>query len=404
MRPATIKPGVFAVGAIDWNRRLFDALIPLPEGTSYNSYLIKGSEKTALIDTVDPPMKDTLFRHLKQLNVNKIDYVIANHAEQDHSGSIAAVLEAFPNAMAVCSVKCKPFLKDLMNIPDSRIIDVQDGQTLSLGDRTLKFLYTPWVHWPETMVTYLEEDKMLFSCDFYGSHIATTDLYVTDEGRVHEAAKRYFAEIMMPFRTSIENNLQKLKDYEISMICPSHGPIYDKPDFIMKLWHSWVYDAPKNIAIIVYTSMHGSTQLMADHLAQTLAIEGVEVRMFDVVVTDIGKLAIALVDAATIIVGTPTVLAGPHPNIVMAAFLANALRPRLKYASVFGSYLWGGKTLEIIKSMLPNLNVELLEPVMIKGIPKEQDYRNLEKLAAAIAEKHKSLSLPSSCYISWVEK
>jgi flavorubredoxin len=403
MRPATIRPGIFAVGVMDWNRRLFDALIPLPEGTSYNSYLIKGSEKTALIETVDPPMKDSLFRHIKETGVNKIDYVIANHAEQDHSGSLPAVLDMFPEAKVVCTVKCKGMLKELLNIPEDRITEVQDGQILSLGDRTLKFLYTPWVHWPETMVTYLQEEKMLFSCDFFGSHIATTDMYVTDEGRVYEAAKRYFAEIMMPFRTNIENNLEKLKRYEIEMICPSHGQIYDKPEFIMKLWHSWVYDPPKNVALIVYTSMHGSTQLMADHLAQTLANKGVEVKLFDVVVTDIGKLAMALVDAATIIVGTPTVLAGPHPNIVTAAFLANALRPRLKYAAIFGSYLWGGKTVDTIKGMLPNLSVELLEPVMVKGIPKEADYANLEKLAESIAERHKALSLPATCYISWTE-
>jgi flavorubredoxin len=403
MRPATIRPGIFAVGAIDWNRRMFDALIPLPEGTSYNAYLIKGSEKTVLVETVDPSMQSVLLRNLAELGVEKIDYLVANHAEQDHSGSIPAVLEKFPEAKVVCSVKCKNMLIDLLNVSETRIIEMQDGQTLSLGDRTLKFLYMPWVHWPETMVTYLQEEKILFSCDFFGSHIATTDLYVTDEGRVYEAAKRYFAEIMMPFRSNIEKNLEKLKDYQIEMICPSHGQIYDKPEFIMKLWHSWVYDEPRNIAVIVFTSMHGSTQLMADYLATSLARKGVEVKLFDVVVTDIGKLAMTLVDAATLIVGTPTVLAGPHPNIVMGTFLVNALRPRLKYAAIFGSYLWGGKTVDIIKGMLPNLTVELMEPVMVKGLPKENDYANLEKLAEAIAGKHKVLALPSSCYISWLE-
>jgi flavorubredoxin len=403
MRPATIRPGIFAVGAIDWNRRMFDALIPLPEGTSYNAYLIKGSEKTVLVETVDPSMQSVLLRNLAELGVEKIDYLVANHAEQDHSGSIPAVLDKFPEAKVVCSVKCKNMLRDLLNVSETRIIEMQDGQTLSLGDRTLKFLYMPWVHWPETMVTYLQEEKILFSCDFFGSHIATTDLYVTDEGRVYEAAKRYFAEIMMPFRSNIEKNLEKLKDYQIEMICPSHGQIYDKPEFIMKLWHSWVYDEPRNIAVIVFTSMHGSTQLMADYLATSLARKGVEVKLFDVVVTDIGKLAMTLVDAATLIVGTPTVLAGPHPNIVMGTFLVNALRPRLKYAAIFGSYLWGGKTVDIIKGMLPNLTVELMEPVMVKGLPKENDYANLEKLAEAIAGKHKVLALPSSCYISWLE-
>ena len=392
MRPATIVPGVFAVGAIDWNRRLFDSLIPLPDGTSYNSYLIQASEKTVLIDTVDPVMTQDLFNHLDQLGVKKIDYVVANHAEQDHSGSIPAVLAKFPEAKILCSTKCKPFLMDLLQVAEGRIQEVQDGETLSLGNRTLKFIYTPWVHWPETMVTYLIEEKILFSCDFFGGHLAGTDLFVTDESQVYEASKRYFAEIMMPFRTNIEKDLDKLKDIPIEFIAPSHGPVHNHPEFIMKHWRSWVTDEPRNIAIIVYVSMHGSTALMVNHLAQALGGKGVEVKVFDLTVTDLGKLAMALVDAATIVIATPTVLAGPHPNAVAATVLANALRPRLKYATIIGSYLWGGKTVETLKALIPNLNVELFEPLLIKGLPKEGDYASLDKLADTIAEKHQPLT------------
>ena len=130
--------------------------------------------------------------------LSKIDFIISHHAEQDHSGSIPLVLERFPQAKVITTTKAKGLLIDLLRIPESAFVTVEDGETLSLGDKTLKFIHTPWVHWPETMVTYLEEDRILFSCDFYGSHIATTDLFVTDQGRVYEAAKRYFAEIMMP--------------------------------------------------------------------------------------------------------------------------------------------------------------------------------------------------------------
>ena len=262
MLPAAIRPGVFSVGAVDWDRRLFDSLIPLPDGTSYNAYLIKGSEKTALLDTVDPAFQGTLLRHLQELGIQNIDYIIAHHAEQDHSGSIPVVLARYPMAKVITNPKCKGMLIDLLRVPESQIVEVQDGETISLGDRTLKFIYTPFVHWPETMVTYLAEEKILFSCDFFGSHLATTDLYVTDEGRSHEAAKRYYAEIMMPFHTNIEKNLQKLQDYDIEIIAPSHGPLYSRPEFILKLYHSWVFDEPKNIAVIAYTSMHGSTLLM----------------------------------------------------------------------------------------------------------------------------------------------
>jgi flavorubredoxin len=389
MKPREIRRGIYCVGAIDWDRRLFDSLIPLPDGTSYNSYLIKGSEKTALMDTVDPTMEQVLENHLNELKVKDIDYLVAHHAEQDHSGSIPWVLGKYPKAKVVCSPKCKGMLVDLLLIPEDRVITVEDKETISLGDRTLEFIYTPWVHWPETMVTYLREERVLFSCDFFGSHLAATDLYVTDEGQVHEAAKRYYAEIMMPFRTIIQKNLEKIKDYQIDIIAPSHGPMYDKPEFIIKAYHSWAFDEPKNIVVLPYVSMHGSTRKMVTYFVEALAQRGVAVKQFDLTVTDLGKLAMSLVDAATVVIGTPTVLAGPHPSAVYAAFLANALRPNLKFASIIGSYGWGGKTLEQLTALLPNLKVELLEPVLIKGYPREADFKALDNLAEVIAQKHK---------------
>jgi flavorubredoxin len=279
-------------------------------------------------------------------------------------------------------------LIDLFKISEEKFMTVEDGETLSLGGRTLKFIYTPWVHWPETMVTWLEEDKILFSCDFFGSHIAATDLFVTDEGRVYEAAKRYFAEIMMPFRAIIRKNLEKLASYSIDMIAPSHGPIYQNPAFILDAYNDWVNSPPKNTVVIPYVSMHESTEKMVDHLVASLADNGVRVALFNLAVTDIGKLAMALVDAATIVVGTPTVLAGPHPFAAYVAFLANALRPQVKFLSIVGSYGWGGKTVETLAGMIPNLKVEVIEPVLCKGQPREKDLRALEELAATIAQKH----------------
>jgi flavorubredoxin len=384
-----IKHDIYSVGAIDWARRLFDALIPLPDGTSYNSYLIKGSKKTALIDTVDPTMEGVLINHLNQLEVENINYVVAHHAEQDHSGALPKVLEKYPQTEVITTPKCKGMLIDLLKIPEKRFITVEDKETISLGDRTLEFIHAPWVHWPETMLTYLREDKIFFTCDFFGSHLATTDLYVTDEGQVYEAAKRYFAEIMMPFRTNIQKNLEKIKDYAIDIIAPSHGPIHDRPEFILKAYHSWVFDEPKNIVVLPYISMHGSTHEMVGYLVEALTERGVTVKQFDLTATDIGKLAIALVDAATVIIGTPTVLAGPHPNVVYATFLANALRPKLSFVSVIGSYGWGGKAVEQLAAMLTNLKVEILEPVLCKGFPTKDDFKALDSLSTTITEKHK---------------
>jgi len=379
------------MGAVDWDRRLFDSLIPLPDGTSYNAYLVQGSEKTALLDTVDPSMADVLLAQLE--SVQNVDYIIAHHAEQDHSGALPHVLEKYKNAKLLTTPKGKGMFVDLLLIPEERFITVEDGETLSLGNKTLKFIYTPWVHWPETMVTYLQQDRILFTCDFFGSHLATTDLYVTDEARVYEAAKRYYAEIMMPFRTIIQKNLEKIEEHEIDLIAPSHGPIYDRPAFIIDAYRDWVSEDPKNVVVIPYISMHGSTERMVEYLVGALVEKGVTVHQFDLAVTDIGKLAIALVDAATIVIGTPTVHVGPHPNVFYAAYLANALRPKLKFASIIGSYGWSSKAIEQIAGLIPNLKVEILEPVLCKGFPKEADFGALENLAATIAEKHKEHNL-----------
>ena len=387
MKPRKIKEHVYWMGSVDWDRRLFDSLIPLPDGTSYNAYLIEGSEKTALLDTVDPPMVNELLAQLE--GVSKIDYIISHHAEQDHSGTIPQVLEKFPDAKIISTPKAKGMLGDLLQISEEAFITVKDGEILSLGDKTLKFIYAPWVHWPETMVTYLEEDRILFSCDFFGSHIASTDLYVTDEGRVYEAAKRYFGEIMMPFRNIIGKNLEKLAPYDIEIIAPSHGQLYPRPSFIIDAYRDWTLGPPRNTVALPYVSMHESTRLMVDHLVSALAERGVGVEQFNLCVTDIGKLAMALVDAGTIVVGTPTILAGPHPYAAYAVFLANAIRPKAKFLSIIGSYGWGGKTVEILAGMIPNLKVEVIEPVLCKGKPSEGDFEALDNLAIAISEKHK---------------
>jgi len=391
LKARKIGEGIYWMGAIDWDRRLFDSLIPLPDGTSYNAYLVQGSEKTVLLDTVDPTMVDVLLSQLA--SVPKVDYIVAHHGEQDHSGAIPHVLERYEDAKVLTTPKGKGILIDHLCIPEGQVIAVDDGEVLSLGDKALEFIHTPWVHWPETMVTYLQEGRVLFSCDFFGSHLATTDLYVTDEARVYEAAKRYYAEIMMPFRKVIQKNLDKIGSREIALIAPSHGPIHDRPAFIVDAYRDWISEEPQNIVVLPYISMHGSTKKMVEHLVGALAERGVTVYQFDLAVTDIGKLAIALVDAATIVIGTPTVHVGPHPLVFYAAHLANALRPKLRFASIIGSYGWSSKAIEQIAGLIPNLKVEILSPVLCKGFPRESDFDALDKLAAAIAGKHKEHSL-----------
>lgn len=388
-----LKPNVYAVGAIDWDARLFDRLIPLPDGTSYNSYVVKGSDKTALFDTVDPTQTETLLKNLAGGGIDKLDYLISHHAEQDHSGSIPDVLQAYPDAKVVTNSRCKQMLIDLLELGDDKFITIEDGQELTLGDKTLRFVYTPWVHWPETMSTYVPEDKILFSCDFFGAHLSTSSLFVKDEGVVYEAAKRYYAEIMMPFRKQINSNLAKLDKLDIDMIAPSHGPVYDKPEFIVEAYKDWVSDSVKNKVVVPYVSMHGSTGEMVSYFVNALMNRDIVVGQFELSTVDLGKLAISLVDAATVVIGSPTVLAGAHPAAVYAAFMTNAIRPKLKFASIIGSFGWGGKTIEQLTGLMPNLNVEILKPVMTKGKPNKADFEAIEKLADNILDKHKKAGI-----------
>jgi flavorubredoxin len=391
MKARNICAGVDWVGVVDWERCLFDALIPLPDRTSYNSYLIRGSEKTALIDAVDPSVMDIMLDRLE--DVKKVDYIIALHAEQDHSGGLPVLLEKYPQAELLASPKCKETLSIHLPIPAERIRVMQDGEKLQLGDKTLQFIHIPWVHWPDTMAVYLVEQKILFTTDFLGSHLGSTEMYASaNEERVYEAAKRYYAEIMMPLRVMVEKNLEKIKGFDTAMIAPSHGPIYDKPAFILDAYRQWTSGPFRNAVVLPYISMHGSTRKMVFSFAESLAEYGVAVDVFDLTGSDVGRLATALVDAPTLVIGTPTVLGGPHPGVVGTAYLANLLKPRLKYLSVIGSYGWGGRTVDQLSEMVSGLKVEVLPPVLCKGLPNAEDFSRLETLAKMIAEKHASLN------------
>ena len=381
--------GVYEVGAIDWDRKIFDDLIPLPDGTSYNSYIIFGKEKTALIDTVEPEKKEILLNNLKALNIEKIDYIISSHAEQDHSGSIPDVLKLYPNAKVVTNAKCKSFLKEFLLLKDDVFVEITDGEELPLGGKTLKFIFTPWVHWPETMSTYLIEDKILFSCDFFGSHRAASHLFVENEHRVIVDAKRYYAEIMMPFRTQIKKNIEKIKQYDIKYIAPSHGPVYPNPEIIIKAYEGWISDKVENKVLIPYISMHGSTKKIVEFLTDKFIEKNVEVVPINLTVADVGQIAMELVDTAGVIFASPYVLAGAHPSVVSTAYLANALRPKVKVASIVVSYGWGGLGVKQIQGMLSNLKVDFVEPVMVKGYPKPSDFEKLDSFVTEFSNKLK---------------
>ena len=390
----TLADNVYAVGVQHWDRRLFDELIPLPHGTSYNAYLVKGSEKTALLDTVDPEKVDLLIGHLLKTGTDKIDYIVSHHAEQDHSGSIPDMLMMYPDAKVVTNPKCARMLIDHLHIDEDQIIEVEDRQTLSLGDKTLEFIYTPWVHWPETMSTWLAEDQILFSCDFFGSHLATGDLFVTDKARTIEGAKRYYGEIMMPFRRTIRGNLKKLEPLDIQMVAPSHGPVWDKPQAIIDAYTEWVdEDKIANKVVVPFVSMHGSTGKMAEYLVEALIERNIAVQQFNLTVADLGEMVVDLVDAATVILGSPTVLTGAHPEAVYCAALVNALRPKTKFVGIIGSLGWGSKMVDQLTGLMGNIKAEMFEPILVKGAAKEDGYTALDELADAILAKHQALGI-----------
>ena len=388
-----IVDGVYNVGAIDWERTLFDEIVPLPQGTSYNTYLVIGREKTALIDTVEPEKFEQLKRNLEKLNVEHIDYIISNHAEQDHSGSIPMLLKIYPEAKIVTNAKCRDFEKDLLHLKDENFSVIGENDTIDLGGKTLKFIMTPWVHWPETMTTFLVEDKIAFTCDFFGSHAATTHTFAEQYDRIYHEAKRYYAEIMMPFRQIITRNIKKIEELNPKIIAPSHGPAYRDPKFIINAYKDWISPETKNEVLVLYVSMHGSTKKMVDALVDYLGEFGVQVKVRDLITSDLGEIAIDMVDVTTIIIATPTMLAGPHPNAVYAAYIANALKPKAKVIGIMGSYGWGGRTVDILKANLGALKVELLDPLLIKGLPKEEDYEKIEEFAKKVMEKHKELGV-----------
>lgn len=388
-----IKNNIFYCGLNHRERRLFDELIPLPIGTTYNSYLVKGSEKTALIDTMYPPKADEFIEKLEKAGIDKIDYIVANHGEQDHSGALPKMIKKYPEAKILTNPKCKEIMQEMLHIEDDKFQVIADCEEVSLGDKTLKFMLAPWVHWPDTMFTYVKEDKMIFTCDFLGSHSPFEDLYAIETPELLAAAKRYYAEIMMPFRNFCKKYVQLLKNTEIDMIATSHGPIYKNPEFILNAYEKWTADGCANEVVIPYVSMYESTKEMVDYMCEKLSDKGITVKPFNVVEEDLGDLAMELVEACTVVFGSSMVLAGPHPAAVTTAYLAGILRPKTKFVAFIGSYGWGGVLTEKLEQALANVKAEKLTSVIIKGKPKQEDFEKLDVLIEEIYEKHKGLGL-----------
>jgi len=382
-----ISKGVYWVGVRDWNRRLFDALIPLLKGTTYNAYLIIGEAKRALIDTVNPGFEKELEAKIRQIvNPRDVDYVIMNHAEPDHAGAIPHLMSINNKALLVTTRRGAKMAQTFHNVPEKRIRVVSDRETIDLGGKTLRFIDAPMLHWPETMFTYLQENKILFPCDFFGSHIAK-GLYDEEVEDLIVHAQKYFGEIMMPFRTMAKKALEKIKDLQIGMIAPSHGPIHRNTRRILEAYRRWAGGETKRKATIVYLTMWNSTEKMIHPLAETLASEGIEIALYNLTSADIGDVAMDLVDSRAVVLGAPTVLGGIHPLALYATYLVKALNPPIKFGVVLSSYGWGGGAIRHVQQILGPSKIEVVGAMEVNGPPSINDIKHIVELGKTLAAK-----------------
>ena len=392
-----IKDGVFYTGAFDPDLRVFDIVIPTANGTTYNSYFIQGSQKTALIDTVKLNTKDQLINKLSGItDISKIDYIVINHTEPDHSGALHLIKDIAKDATLVYSKNAHHFVKHIIK-KDYNNITVGDGDSLDLGGKTLQFISAPFLHWPDTMFTYLKEDKILFPCDFFGAHYCDPKVFndlLSDKDEAFEDFKYYFTHIMRPFKNYSLSALEKLKNYDIDVIAPSHGPILRKD---LKKYIDWYMEssktsnadsAVKKIAVI-YASAYGNTEEMAKHIAKGASIDGLtDVSLINLVERDIKDVVDDIERADAVIVGSPTLNAKPPKPIFDMISSLVMLNVKNKKAAVFGCYGWSGEAVQMVQDIFKSLRFIIVqEGLKIQMTPFEEDLLNCEKFGMDFAYK-----------------
>ncbi|EHP83983.1 FprA family A-type flavoprotein [Methanotorris formicicus] len=372
-----IKKDIFWVGVIDWEIRNFHGYIT-PNGSTYNSYLIKDKENV-LIDTAKDYMLNELINGISNIiNPKDIDYLIVNHVEKDHSGCVDKIVE-ISGATVITNEKGKESLSYHYDTKGWDFIVVDSGDEISIGNRTLKFIKTPMLHWPDNMVTYCKEEKILFSNDAFGQHIASSERFDYEIGdEVFEYAKEYFANILMPYKMLIPNAINSLKDLEIELICPSHGIIWkEKINEIIKRYLDWSSDKVENKAVIAYDTMYSSTKKMAYAIADGLMEKEVEVKIYRISETPLNVIMREILDAKYVLIGSPTLNQNLYPEVAKFLSYMEGLKPTNKIGVAFGSYGWMEMATEKIKEVFKRLNFEIVddECLKVKFVPKEEDLK-----------------------------
>jgi flavorubredoxin len=385
-----LASGVYWVGAIDWNGRDFHGFTT-PGGTTYNSYLVVG-EKTALIDTVKAPFAGEMLRRISQIiDPSKLDYIVVNHMELDHAGSLAE-LKKLTDAKVFITKRGVDILNGYFRDSGSEnwsLEIVKTGDQLGLGGKTLMFLEATMLHWPDSMETFLKEDRILFSNDGFGQHIATSKRYDFEVGDVIPDAAEYYANILMPFQAPLIRYLRVLDELGIEplQIAPSHGIIW-KQDLkkILEAYRSWANGEVKEKVLVIYDTMWESTEIMAHEIAEAVRAEGVEVKLLNLRKNTRNHIMKEMLDAAAFAVGSPTLNNGLFPTVGDFLVYLKGLRPQKKKAAAFGSYGWGGGAVKAIEQELKNTGIEVLEPgLQVRYRPYEKELERCRKLGEQLA-------------------
>ena len=392
MKAVEIKPNVYWVGGIDWNLRNFHGYIT-PRGSTYNAYLIL-DEKITLIDTVKHYMYDEMKTRISSvIDPTKIDVVISNHVEMDHSGSLPKILDKIPNATLVTSTRGKRGLKQHYDKNwNFKVVDA--GDSFSIGKRTLDFIPIPMVHWPDSMVTYSEHDKILFPNDAFGQHIATTERFDSqlDWGILREEAAKYYANIVLPYGSQVQKALTGVSNLDFDTIAPSHGIIWRHHlKDIISLYDQWSKNETKPYAVIAYDTMWGSTKKLAYAFASGLEEGGMNVRIRNIQNTPFSDVITDILEARVIGIGSPTLNNNMLPSVGGFLTYLKGLRPKERVGFVFGSYGWGGQAVKLIENMLDGLSWEFPEASMnINFVPSEKDLEKVKNKGINIAKNIKN--------------
>ena len=366
-----LKPGINWVGYLDWNVRDFHSF-DTPRGATYNSYLIQ-DEKTALIDTVKAPFAESLLRNIaEETPLEKVDYVVCNHAESDHAGALPEVMRRLPNAILLCNAKCKEVLATFFDISPWKIQVISPEDSISLGTRSLSFINTPMVHWPESMFTYIPQDKLLFSMDAFGQHFATSDRF--DDfwplEQIIGEAKSYYANIVTPYGKQVLKTLEAAQGLPIGMIAPSHGLIWRKhPGRILSLYNDWASGKYAKKMLVIYDSMWGNTEKMAEEIVRAAEETGkIDVQLMHIRKTSITRLATEMLDAAAVALGSATLNAGIMPQMAAVITYIKGLKFSPKTSFAFGSSGWGLGAPEQLQKSLDELKwTQVAEPIRAKN-------------------------------------